>query len=129
MFFIAPTPAGVPVAMMSPGTSVIVRESQATTSATPKICFAVVPSWTTLPLMRVRSPSPCRSAISSMSTSAGPQGAKVSIALPLAQSEFWSWRSRALTSLNGIAPAMQERASPSLTLRAVRPITIASSAS
>ncbi len=34
---LAPTPAGVPVAMMSPGRSVSVRESQAIVAATPKI--------------------------------------------------------------------------------------------
>ena len=44
----APTPAGVPVAMMSPGSSVIVRESHATSSAGPKIRFAVVPSCSSL---------------------------------------------------------------------------------
>jgi hypothetical protein len=92
--------------MMSPGSSVIVRESQATVSATPKIISAVFPSCTTSPLIRVRRPSACRSSISSIVTSAGPQGAKVSTALPEVRSGFWSCRSRALTSLNGIAPAM-----------------------
>src|SRR6185436_8895938 len=50
-----PTPAGVPVAMMSPGTSVVVRDSQAIVSTTEKIMSLVLPSWTTSPLMYVRS--------------------------------------------------------------------------
>lgn len=103
--FEAPTPAGVPVAMMSPGSSVIVRDSQAIASATGNICSAVVPSWTTAPFRRVRTPSAWMSSISSSVTSAGPHGANVSIALPAVHCGVRNCRSRALTSLNGIAPA------------------------
>src|SRR5690348_3560685 len=41
--WIAPTPAGVPVAIMSPGSKVMVRESHAISSAGLKIRLAVVP--------------------------------------------------------------------------------------
>jgi len=102
-------PAGVPVAIMSPGNRVIVRESHAMRSAAPKIRLAVVPCCSTSPLIRARSSSAPRSPISSRVTSAGPQGANVSIAFPLVHSGFWNWRSRAVTSLKGIAPARQER--------------------
>ncbi len=40
---------------MSPGSSVIVRDSHAISSAGPKMRLAVVPSWKGSPLMRVRS--------------------------------------------------------------------------
>ena len=49
------TPDGVPVAMMSPGSSVIPSEMYAMSSGTPVIICAQLASWRTSPFTSVRS--------------------------------------------------------------------------
>ena len=78
----APTPAGVPVAIRSPGSSVIVWVMYAIRSATPKTMFAVVESCIGSPLRIARIESACGSGTSSRGTSRGPTGQKVSGDLP-----------------------------------------------
>src|SRR5580658_4635150 len=50
---VAPMPSGVPVAMRSPGLSVITPDAYAAIWAPEKMRFDVLPSWTVLPLTRV----------------------------------------------------------------------------
>jgi len=115
--------------MMSPGSSVIVRESHATSSAGPKIRLAVVPFWSSSPLIRVRRPSAFRSSISSSVTSAGPHGAKVSIALPLVHSGFLELQVAGADVVEGHRPGDVSQRILCADVLAVRPITRASSAS
>ena len=88
-----PTPAGVPVAMMSPGSSVTNRERNDTIAATGKIISAVVASCLTSPLTVSWIASACGSATASAERTHGPTGQKVSCHLPCSQSKNWS-RSR-----------------------------------
>ena len=60
-----PTPGGVPVAMRSPGSSVIVRLMKATRLATPKTMWAVDESCKTSPFTQQRMSRACGSGISS----------------------------------------------------------------
>ena len=114
---------------MSPTSSVIRLEMNAIVSATPKIIWLVWPSWTVTPLTRARIARSCRSPSSSSVTSAGPQGANVSIALPAIHCDVACWTSRAVTSLKAIAPATCSSASSAAMSLPRRPITTASSAS
>src|SRR4029450_11184518 len=64
-----PTPAGVPVAIRSPGSSVIVALAYAMISATVKIMFAVVESCITSPFSTQRTPRAWGSGTSAANTS------------------------------------------------------------
>ena len=80
-FIPMPTPEGVPVAMMSPGSRVIPREQVSISVGMSKIRSVVFASWRSSPLTqhrtRVSSPSS-----SSAVTTHGPMGQKVSNDLP-----------------------------------------------
>ena len=88
----------MPVAIRSPGSSVIVRLIEATSSATPNTICAVLEDWSSRPFRRSRIASACGSGISSAVTSHGPHGRNVSIALPSIHWEVRFCRSRAETS-------------------------------
>lgn len=79
----APTPAGVPVMMRSPGSSVIASLMSATNVATSKIRSAVVALCMTRPLSRVSIFKPCAPGGSSSAlTKTGPNGPVLSKFLP-----------------------------------------------
>mmetsp|Transcript_23902 Transcript_23902/g.66231 ORF Transcript_23902/g.66231 Transcript_23902/m.66231 type:complete len:334 (+) Transcript_23902:467-1468(+) len=79
-----PTPGGVPVAITSPGRSVVKRETKAIMSSTPKTSSRVLESWRVSPLTRQRMPVLCTVSrlISSGVTITGPIGAYPSMAFP-----------------------------------------------
>ena len=87
-----PTPPGVPVAIMSPGSSVTMSLMNATTAATGKICWPVVAFCFTLPLTVSFIFSFCGSGIASAEAMHGPQGQNVSCHLPCSQSNHLSLR-------------------------------------
>jgi hypothetical protein len=95
----APTPPGVPVAMMSPGSSVITALSWLTSAATVKTMFLVLECCTVTPLTRVSISRSCGSGTSAAVTRNGPTGANVSKLLPSVHWLVQFWTSRALTSL------------------------------
>src|SRR5438067_6935734 len=78
----APTPSGVPLAITSPGSSVIPCDRYETRYATLKIIFEVFDDCMTLPLSSPSIFSDCTSSISSRVVMNGPNGAKVSRPLP-----------------------------------------------
>ena len=96
-----PTPGGVPVVMTSPGTSVMYFDRSATRSATPKIMVRVLPVCLRTPLTSSHMSRFCGSLSSSVVTSHGPIGPKVSQPLPLLHCVAlrFSWYSRSDTSL------------------------------
>ena len=77
-----PTPGGVPVATMSPGSRVISEERSATNSGMPKIRSSVVESCIVSPFSVRPIPIASGGPASSGVTSAGPQGAAPSKILP-----------------------------------------------
>src|SRR6266566_2092209 len=77
-----PTPGGVPVAITSPGSSVMVWERNSINSGTPKINWSVLESCIVLPLSISLIESLCGSGISSVVTIVCPIGAKVSQDFP-----------------------------------------------
>ena len=83
--------------MRSPGSSVVVCDTYAITSSTPKMRFAVVESCSTSPLTIARIASACGSEISSRGV-IGPTGQNVSGDLPRVHWPSENCRSRALTS-------------------------------
>ena len=93
------TPDGVPVAMMSPGSSVIPLEMYAMSSGTPVIICAQLASWRTSPFTRVRSRISATGGAAAASSRTGPSGANVSRALPRIHCGSVPCRSRAETSL------------------------------
>ena len=96
-----PTPDGVPVVMMSPGSSVQNRETNSTSSGTGKINWLVFDAWRFSPLTH---PSIDRLDGSTPTAMHGPIGAKVS--KPFAR-VYWTSRlcsSRAVTSLRQVMP-------------------------
>ena len=101
-----PTPAGVPVAMMSPGSRVMICERNAIVSATPKIIDAgrAVLHGLAVDARAERERLEVVDLVE-RARAAGPQGPNVSIALPPVQRLLAICRSRALTSLKAIAPA------------------------
>src|SRR6185437_8002130 len=99
-FMPMPTPGGVPVAITSPGISVIISERYDTIFLTPKIMVAVDPVWQRSPLTSAHIDSFCTSAISSLVTTHWPSGPKVSCDLPLVHCPRRSiWKKRSETSL------------------------------
>src|SRR6266446_1471784 len=93
-----PTPAGVPVAMISPGASVRPLEMVSIRVGTSKISAFVLEFWRRSPLTQQRTDVSDRS-ISSALTSQGPMGQKLSWDLPISHCLWRLWRSRAVTSL------------------------------
>src|SRR4051794_10551941 len=94
----APTPAGVPVMIRSPGSSVIACEMNETTSATPKIWFDVFESCIVSPFRIARIGSACGSG-TSLAGTRSPTGRKVSRDLPRTHWPSENWMSRPETSL------------------------------
>jgi len=86
-----PTPAGVPVATMSPGSSVITAESSAMMRATPNTISDVEEFCSTSSPIVVRMRSACGSAIASRVTSTGPHGPCVSKTLPIVHCDVRIW--------------------------------------
>ena len=96
-FMPMPTPAGVPLAIKSPGCKVMPREMVSISVGIPKIKFAVLASCHKSPLTQQRTCTALPS-IACAVTAHGPIGQKVSKDLP--KSHCW-WRictSRAVTS-------------------------------
>src|SRR5205823_12549922 len=98
----APTPAGVPVAMTSPGSRVNACEQWLTISATPKYRSDVRADWRSSPLIRHRMRTSGASPSSSMVTMHGPIGQKVSRDLPRVHCPSPNCRSLALTSFRHV---------------------------
>src|SRR3569623_961246 len=97
-----PTPAGVPVAMMSPGSSIMPRDSTAMVSAIEKIWCRVFDDCSNTPLTQQRRSSRCGSAISPAVTIHGPIGHAPSRLLPRKYCLWRNWRSRAERSLSTV---------------------------
>jgi hypothetical protein len=95
---VKPTPSGVPVAMMSPGCSVMIREMEAISSGILNTIMDVFESCRTSLPIRSEIRRACGSTTSSRVTSQGPMGAKPSKPLPASHCEVRIWKSRALTS-------------------------------
>ena len=95
----APIPAGVPVAITSPGSRVKASERWETCSKQSKTISDVFPSWRFSSLTKVRIPSCCGSAISSPVTSQGPSGPWVSNDFPIVIVGARICQSRTETSL------------------------------
>ena len=93
----APTPAGVPVMIRSPGSSVIACETNAITSATPKIMFEVFESCIVSPFRIARIGSACGSG-TSLAGTRSPTGRKVSSDFPRTHCPSENCRSRPETS-------------------------------
>ena len=86
--------------MTSPGSSTMNCEQYQTMCATPKIMVLVLPLWRFSPLTSSHMSSFCTSLISSVVTSQGPSGPKVSQPLPLVHWPPRSiWKLRSETSL------------------------------
>src|SRR5215813_13271860 len=79
----SPTPGGVPVVMTSPGSSTKNCEQYQTRCLQSKIMVLVLPRWRFSPLTSSHMSRRCGSLISSLVTSQGPSGPKVSELLPL----------------------------------------------
>ena len=99
--------------MMSPGSSTVYWLRWWTSVVAEKIMSSVVESWRRSPLTDRRSPSPDPSPTSSVVTSQGPSGLKVSQLLPL---DHWppltsNWKARSDTSWLTVKPAMYASAS------------------
>ena len=124
----APTPAGVPVMMRSPGSSVIASETNETISATPKTMFAVLESCITSPFRIARIGSAWGSG-TELAGTRSPTGRNVSSDLPRTHWPSANWRSRPETSFATTYPATKSSASSAATAFARRPITTPSSAS
>src|SRR5581483_9635768 len=121
--------AGVPVRMMSPGSSVRNRERSATSRPKGKMKFAVESSWTSSPFTYVRSVSAAGST-SPAGTSVGPTG--VNPSWPFAKTfEPRSAQRRSYTpkSFEAANHSMHARPSSGVTPRARRPTTAAISPS
>src|ERR1700758_591844 len=82
-FMPSPTPGGVPVMITSPGSMTKNCEQYQTRCSTPKIMVRVEPFCRLSPLTVSHMSSFCGSLISSLVTSHGPSGPKVSEPLPL----------------------------------------------
>src|SRR5580658_4714454 len=91
-----PTPAGVPVAIKSPGKRVITREIQRTRNATGYAISEVLPDWRSAPLTSVSTKTSVGLSCVSI---CGPTGQKVSKPLARVNCTSLFCRSRAVTSL------------------------------
>ncbi len=97
-----PTPAGVPVETMSPGSSVISDESRETSSAKPKIRSSVRADCIGSPFRASSKETAPSASASSGVTSAGPQGAEPSKTFPGIHCGVANCRSRAERSLKSM---------------------------
>jgi hypothetical protein len=84
-----PTPAGLPVAITSPGRSVRMFDPNDISSSTVWIISEVFASCITCPLSVNVTFSFCTSGTNSLGTMNGPSGAKVSCDFAISQSEPW----------------------------------------
>ena len=84
---VEPTPEGVPVEIMSPGSSVTKLEMNSMTAATGKICCAVEASWRISSFSVNRSSRDWGSAMADAEVMQGPQGHPVSCHFPCSQSK------------------------------------------
>src|SRR5579883_294475 len=94
----SPTPAGVPVLIISPACSGVIEEMCAIKSGSLKISSRVFECCSTSPSIESFTSSACGSAISSFVTIAGPSGANVLKLLPSVHCDVDNCTSRALTS-------------------------------
>src|SRR2546425_13305723 len=94
-----PTPAGVPVAITSPGTSVIMREIQRTRKGTGKVINEVRADCRCTPLTCVSTSTSCGSSSVSI---CGPTGQNVSKPFPRVHCPSLFWRSRAVRSFKQV---------------------------
>jgi hypothetical protein len=94
-----PTPGGVPVQMMSPGSSVMYWLTCEMIFAQLKIIVLVLPLCMRLPFTSNHRSSACGSRTSSAVTSQGPIGPAVSKPLPLSHCVVAIWKARSETSL------------------------------
>src|SRR5262252_9601970 len=98
-FMPSPTPGGVPVVMTSPGSSTKNCEQYQTRCLQSKIMVLVLPRWRLSPLTSSHMSRRCGSLISSLVTSHGPMGPKLSELLPLIHCPLRSiWNTRSDTS-------------------------------
>ena len=84
-----PTPAGVPVMMMSPGASATISESFSMISGTVQINWERLPFWRTLPL-HLSAILPALGWPIAEAGASAPQGAEASNALPISQARLIS---------------------------------------
>src|SRR6516225_768816 len=98
----APTPSGVPVAMMSPGSKVMLAEVNSISSGTPKIILLVWESCIVMPFTRARMARAEGSGISSRVVRWGPVGQTVSHDLPRTHCLSPNCHTRAETSFSGM---------------------------
>src|SRR5439155_442953 len=99
-----PTPAGVPVAIRSPGSSVIACDTNATSAAMPNTMSRALPRCRSTLFTRQRTSSSERRAGSSGATR-GPTGQNVSNPLARVHCSSLRCRSRAVTSFRQVIPA------------------------
>src|SRR6266571_1599214 len=97
-----PTPLGVPVGIISPGSNVMPLERVAIIVRIGKIIMLVFASCLVMPLTRNLTISCCGSLISSAVTIHGPIGQYPSMLFPLKNCLWRDWRSRAETSLSTV---------------------------
>ena len=125
-----PTPAGVPVKMMSPGSSGTTADSSAISCGTPKTRSLVRASCTVSPSMLQPRARSSGSSSSSGVTTQGPSGAKPRCDLPRL-----NWPPAANCSVRSdrswptVSPATCDQASAAATRSARRPTTTTSSTS
>ena len=124
-----PTPPGVPVAMTSPGSRVMIVLRSATISAGPNTSWSVLDDCLVTPSTVQLTSRPRPSPISSTVTSAGPTGVDPSKVLPARNCVVRVCQSRIDTSLSTVKPAMAPSASSGPALRTSRPMTTANSTS
>ena len=104
-----PTPAGVPVEMMSPGSSVNTVDRYSTCSQHEKIMSSVDASWRRSPLTQVRRRRRWGSPTSSPVTIHGPVGPWVSKDFPRVHVGVRHCQSRTVTSLRTVKPGHHRR--------------------
>src|SRR2546429_9721696 len=117
-----PTPAGVPVAIRSPGSRVMTCETTHTSVTMENTMSRARPCWRCLPFTRQYTSS-SSSRRASTGTTRGPTGQNVSKPFALVHCSSVRCRSRAVTSLTHVIPAMPARASLSVARRSGRPMT------
>src|SRR5271165_2556907 len=94
-----PTPGGVPVETMSPGSKGVMEDRYSISSGILKTSSRVLEFWSCSPSMVRLMPRLCGSGISSAVTMAGPMGQKVGKLLDMDHCVEANCTSRALTSL------------------------------
>ena len=116
-----PIPDGVPVVMMSPGSSVITAEMNAMSFGTGKISSRVDDDCRRVPLTQPSTVSPSAESYPRPVAMQGPMGANVSKPLARVYCTSFACSSRAVTSLTQVIPNTYRDASSSRTAtRAIR---------